>query len=171
MQCKGKGKAKRKYRPLLRIKAMKLTARQVQDSVAWLLKENCGCCHFKVCDTKLWEVDAVIGWHKTEKDDPNSSRNTEVYVIAWKIGMQSFNNGMQCDMDIDFQLPWNEDGDCIGGETEICGEHDKGITFKAASAIAKDIRAEAKRIARIQKELERDNEGSGKAVREFASVW
>ena len=133
---------------------MKLFAKQVQDSVAWLLEKQCGCCHFKVCDTALYEVDAVIGWHDIG----------DGYVVAWKIGLQSFNNAMQCDMDIDFLLPWNEEGDCIGGATEICGEHDKGITLKAAAAIAREIRAEAKQIARIQKELERDNEGSGKAA-------
>ena len=134
---------------------MKLTAKQVQDSVAWLLKNQCGCCHFKVCDTKLFEVDAVIGWHQA--DD-------ESYVVAWKIGIQSFNNGMQCDMDWDFQLPWTEEGDCIGGETEICGPHDKGINLETSVAIAREIKEEAKRIARIQRELERDNEGSGKAA-------
>ena len=43
-----------------------------------------------------------MGWH----DDG------EGWKIAWKIGIESFNNGMQTDLDIDFLMPWdNESGE------------------------------------------------------------
>lgn len=66
--------------------------------VIWLLQEDMGCCHKKVGNTHTKEIDIVVGWHQTG----------EGWQPAWKIGMQSFANAMQCDMDIDFEMPYDE---------------------------------------------------------------
>lgn len=70
----------------------------LKAQVEWLKAEDCGCYHKRVGDTETKEIDIVVGWHDTG----------DGYQIGWKIGMQSFNNGMQCDMDIDFDMPYDE---------------------------------------------------------------
>lgn len=154
----------------------KVNAKWVRDSVKWLLENECGCCHFRICDTSLKEVDAVIGWHHTDEDDPDTPPKEvvvgdchmwthptrEVWKVAWKIGLQSFNNAMQTDMDLDFEMPWFENGDVWDSLVEICGEHGDVPTLKECQSISKEINREARQVVECQLELEKCNQGSGK---------
>lgn len=74
----------------------KIDGKKVKEFVEWLKKEDMGCCHFRLADTNEYEMDIVVGWHNTG----------DGWEIAWKIGMQTFNNAMQCDMDVDFIMPY-----------------------------------------------------------------
>lgn len=88
----------------------------LKEWVEWLKAESCGCCHVKVGDTLTKEIDIVVGWHNTGDE----------WQPAWKIGMQSFNNGMQCDMDIDFDMPYDETtGEVYDTLQAIEGDMDK----------------------------------------------
>lgn len=81
------------------MKLNKINSETVKGYVAWLKKENMGCCHFNVGDTAHYQMHICVGWHD----------NGDAYEIAWKIGIESFNNAMQCDLDIDFLMPWDEE--------------------------------------------------------------
>lgn len=81
----------------------KVTGKWVKGCYKWLKKEDQGCCHLVFASSELHYVCVVIGWHQYEKDD---------WRIAWKIGQQSFNNRMQTDFDIDFEMPFNTEAYC-----------------------------------------------------------
>lgn len=67
-----------------------------------------GCCHV-VFDTDAENDYCIcVGWHDCggDRNDPNR------YKLAWKVGRQPYNSAMQCDLDIDFEMPYNpETGD------------------------------------------------------------
>jgi hypothetical protein len=50
-----------------------------------------------------------IGWHDYGDN----------CAIAWKIGMESYSNAMQCDLDVDFYMPYDENGNVYDTLTEI----------------------------------------------------
>lgn len=76
----------------------------------WLKDEDQGCCHKVIAETYNYEICIVVGWSKNYNDK---------WSIHWKIGQQSFNNGMQCDFDIDFEMPYYSNGEVIDTLNEI----------------------------------------------------
>ena len=86
------------------------TGKWLKDCVDWLVKTN-GCCYLKFGTDAKNDYCVCVGWHdcgaKGEKGPEDDG-----YRIAWKIGRQSVRNVMQCDLDIDFEMPYNpETGD------------------------------------------------------------
>jgi hypothetical protein len=90
------------------MKLRKIDGKTLRDWVAWLRAEDCGCCHMKLGDTEFHEVDVCVGWHESEEEACGKCK--PVWKVAWKIGWQPFNNGMQTDLDIDFDMPHDESG-------------------------------------------------------------
>jgi len=74
--------------------------RQVYDE---LVEQDCGCAHITFSETANHRVCVCVGWMED---------GTENGCIAWKIGWQTFNNIMQTDLDIDFDMPWNTEAYC-----------------------------------------------------------
>ena len=117
----------------MKTKLPKIDGKILKDWYEWLKAHDCGCCHMKVGDTELHEVDICMGWHEYDEDDGpdepiklgkkivQTMKHKQVWKIAWKIGWQSFNNAMQCDFDLDFDMPWpcNEYGDVYDTVSEI----------------------------------------------------
>ena len=150
-------------------KLNKVTARHIQDDVDWLLDKQCGCCHHFVCNTKKYEIDVAVGWHDRGEGHAEWKDGKQVWVedpdnwtISWKIGMQSFGNAMQTDLDLDFICPWNEDGDVweISGEIWVNGQAEP--TLHDCVGVAKDINAQLRSVVEFQLEMEKWGEGSGK---------
>ena len=79
-------------------KLRKVTGKWLKESYAWLVANDCGCCHVAFGTTANHEVCVCVGWMADGPDE---------HKVAWKIGWQTFNNGMQTDLDIDFDMPWN----------------------------------------------------------------
>lgn len=100
-----------------------------------LMADKCGCRHLEYAvdgnDGQVYSV--CMGWHNAD-DKP---------VIAWKIGRQSSINAMQCDLDIDFEMPYDPES----GEVD-----DTLVTIETEpadwSGVIKDIRTAARRIAK-----------------------
>lgn len=83
----------------------KIDGETLREWAEWLGKRGCGCCYRKVGDTELHEVDVCVGWH--DYCDGPKEEGYANWKICWKIGWQTFDNGMQCDFDVDFDMPWD----------------------------------------------------------------
>lgn len=110
----------------MRTKLPKIDGKTLKGWYEWLKDQDCGCCHMKIGDTELHEVDICMGWHQYEeeetRDEVSGSRHFKpVWKIAWKIGWQGFHNAMQCDLDVDFDMPGpcNEYGDVYDTLSEV----------------------------------------------------
>lgn len=80
----------------------KLTGKTVREWYAWLRKEDQGCCSVWFESTDKYRYCVCMGWHDCG----------DGWKVAWKIGRQTHNNIMQCDFDVDFEMPCNpETGD------------------------------------------------------------
>ena len=89
----------------------KCTGKWLKGCVDWLVKTQGGCCNLTIDGDNKDYYCICVGWHdcgaKGEKGPDDDG-----YRIAWKIGRQSVRNVMQCDLDIDFEMPYNpETGD------------------------------------------------------------
>lgn len=96
-----------------------LTGKVVRDWYDWLKKSEEGCASFYFADTAKYRYCVCMGWHHYDDEivlDKNGAivydskihipKFKPVYKIAWKIGRQTHNNIMQCDFDIDFEMPY-----------------------------------------------------------------
>ena len=94
----------------------KVTGKWLKGSFKWLIKHDCGCCHIPFATTANHEVCVCLGWCDYDKDE---------YRIAWKIGWQTFNNAMQTDLDIDFDMPYNTSAYCdkMNAQLKAKGEY------------------------------------------------
>lgn len=145
------------------MKLPKITGKIVKEHYEWLKANDCGCCRFHLIDTDNYRMHICIGWHdyceghtEVSKDgshplqkwvpDPNSWR------IAWKIGMETFNNEMQCDLDVDFIMPCDDEGDVYDTLSEI-GEPK---TMKEWNAIAAEMNAAAQKVVKWEMDYEKN---------------
>lgn len=149
----------------MRTKLPKIDGKTLKNWYEWLKEQDCGCCHMKIGDTELHEVDVCMGWHQYEEEETRdevsgSRRFKPVWKIAWKIGWQGFRNAMQCDLDVDFDMPGpcNEYGDVYDTLSEV-GELG---TMKDWNSLAAEINKTAvdafKRAVEIDKKAMADAE-------------
>ena len=121
----------------------KIDAKTLKGCVDWLKKEGCGCCHVKVCDTEKREIDICVGWHDFGDD----------WKVCCKIGMQTFNNALQCDLDVDFDMPY----DFITGDVFDTLEEVVCTNLKQYQKLAARMNAQAKEAVKFWKEQEMIN--------------
>ena len=150
-------------------KLPKIDGKTVKDHVEWLKANDCGCCRFHLTDTENYRMHISIGWHdygeghvEMSKDgshplqkwvpDPDSCR------IAWKIGMETFNNAMQCDFDVDFFMPDDGNGNVYDTLQEIEGD---SIDW---DALAAEMNETAEKVYKWQLALEESKKGEGERV-------
>ena len=86
-----------------------VTGKFVKGSVKWLEKEQMGCCSICFASDGTYNYAVCIGWHDLGDD----------WAIAWKIGRQATNNIMQCDFDIDFEMPFSEESGDVDDTQEV----------------------------------------------------
>jgi hypothetical protein len=132
------------------MKLPKINGKTVKEQVEWLKKENCGCYHFHLTDTDNYRMHICIGWH--DLGDGPKEKGYHNWKIAWKIGMETFNNAMQTDLDIDFIMPYDEaTGDVYDTESTI-----KGITtMKGWNALAAEMNKAARETVKWQMDYEK----------------
>ena len=94
----------------------KCTGKWLKGCYRWLVKEDCGCCHLVIGTTAKHNVCVCVGW----TDD-----GTKDGKVAWKIGWQTFDNAMQTDLDIDFDMPWNTKAYCDKMNAKLTKEERK----------------------------------------------
>lgn len=124
-----------------------VTGGWLRDSCAWLVKEQMGCCSICFASDSKYNYVVCVGWH--DLGDGPKEDNYHHWVVAWKIGRQTLDNVMQCDFDVDFDLPYNgETGDVDDTLEEIEVDGRKPVGYKSWSALASHIRKEARRVWR-----------------------
>lgn len=101
-----------------------VTGRWLKGCYKWLVKEDQGCCHIVFGTTAKHNVCVCVGW---TDDGTGSQAEGPHYSVAWKIGWQTFNNAMQTDLDLDFDMPWNTKAYCdkMNAELKAKGEYSK----------------------------------------------
>ena len=83
-----------------------LTGKMVKGWYAWLRKQDMGCCSVWFGSTDKYRYCVCMGWHDYG-DDPDEERGfKDGFRVAWKIGRQTHNSIMQCDLDVDFEMPY-----------------------------------------------------------------
>ena len=134
-------------------KLKEVTGKFVRESYDYLTKEQMGCCSICFAQDRKYDYAVCIGWH--DCGDGPKEDNYRHWVIAWKIGRQTHNSAMQCDLDIDFEMPYNEEyGDVDDTLETIEAIGGKPIGYISWDSLAKFIRTTAKRVWNDWKEVE-----------------
>ena len=152
---------------------MKLTGRLVKKWYHWLYTEGDGCCSICFDSTGKYDYVVCMGWHHYDDEmvlDKNGNpvqgehgiKYRPVWKIAWKIGRQTRNNAMQCDFDVDFEMPYDEAGDVDDTletvECAVLANRRRGLPYSAPqgyrswNALAARMRGQARRVFRDWKE-------------------
>ena len=124
------------------MKTKKITGKTVAEFVKWLKEEDSGCCHFNVFNTEKYLMHICVGWHDTG----------DGWKIYWKIGMETYQNAMQCDFDVDFIMPYDEEGNVYDTCTEIVEDE---IDW---DVLAEEMNTTAEAVVKYQLELEGETE-------------
>ena len=127
-----------------------VTGKFARSSVKWLHARQMGCCSICFATDDRYNYSVCIGWHD----------GGHGWEVAWKIGRQALNNVMQCDLDVDFDMPGpcNKYGDAYDTLSEVgefktmkdwnslAGEINKAArdAFKRAVEIDEKVMADAK---------------------------
>lgn len=104
---------------------MNVTGRELKKWWEWLAREQAGCCSVNFASTEKYRYCVCMGWQSgygpasDEKWYGKDGRPRPAFCppvtpgevnagwrICWKIGRQTHNNIMQCDYDIDFEMPY-----------------------------------------------------------------
>lgn len=132
------------------MKLPKINGKTVKEQFEWLKKENCGCYHFHLTDTDNYRMHICIGWH--DLGDGPKENGYHNWKIAWKIGMETFNNAMQTDLDIDFIMPYDEKtGDVYDTESIMVDM----TTMKGWNSLAAEMNRTAKEVVKWQIDYEK----------------
>ena len=139
-----------------RRKIAECTGAWLKGCVDWLVKTQGGCCHLKFdTDTKN-DYCVCIGWHDYTGDPKDGDSR---YKLAWKIGRQSIRNVMQCDFDIDFEMPYNpETGDVDDTLETIEVVDGRPVGYRSWADLAAHMRKVARRVWREWAEEEDNND-------------
>ena len=160
-----------------------VTGKWLKGCYKWLVKEDSGCCHVVFGTTAKHNVCVCVGW---TDDGTGSQAEGPHYSVAWKIGWQTFNNAMQTDLDLDFDMPWNTKAYCdkmnakltkeerkrgvryVEGDvydTEEIIELKEGRTtpqgYRDWNALAAFVRKTAREVLAYAKEVDPAEEGEG----------
>lgn len=121
---------------------------------AWLRENGCGCCSLQFADTDMYRYFVCMGWHDMGEGG---------WSICWKIGRQTRNSAMQCDLDLDFEMPFvtegmaKADGSLVEGDVddtlEVVGNP---VDSRGWDALAADMRKEARRVFGKWSKMERE---------------
>lgn len=132
-----------------------VTGKFVKESVDWLEKEQTGCCSICFATDNTYNYAVCIGWHNL--DDGPKEKNYQHWMVAWKIGRQTTNNIMQCDFEVDFDLPYNDDTGDIDDTLETIEIVDgKPVGYRSWADLAAYMRKTARRVWNDWKEVSDD---------------
>jgi len=102
---------------------------QLPDAIKELQKLKCGCYHWHLDiddDENDWAI--VLGWQDGYGEDPNDPCEDEGWHLCMKVAFQSKRSIMQCDYDVDWMMPYNEEtGEVDNMEVTIYQDDDFSI--------------------------------------------
>ena len=124
-----------------------VTGKFARSSVKWLHARQMGCCSICFATDDRYNYSVCIGWHD----------GGHGWEVAWKIGRQALNNVMQCDFDVDFEMPYSDESGDVDDtlETiEVVGG--KPVGYRSWAELASRMRREARRVWRDWNEVSND---------------
>lgn len=104
------------------------TLNELLEDIQWLNQQKCGCCYHTVDTTDGGtKLAIVVGWSDGFEEAKEGTPNADgTWRICAKVAYQHANNAMQCDFDIDWAMPYNQDtGDVDDTTTEVSGTADE----------------------------------------------
>ena len=121
-----------------------VTGKFARSSVKWLHARQMGCCSICFATDDRYNYSVCIGWHD----------GGHGWEVAWKIGRQTTNNIMQCDFDVDFEMPYSdESGDVDDTLETIEVVKGKPVGYRSWAELASRMRDEARRVWHDWKEV------------------
>lgn len=128
----------------------RLNGKVVKSWWDWLVETQYGCCSLEYESDDRHRYCVCMGWHDYDREG--------CWKIAWKIGRQSRRNIMQCDFDVDFEMPYVEATGDVDDTLVVLGSPEKVKVDETVSVlksppiewdeVAKDMKREARRIAK-----------------------
>ena len=114
-----------------------VTGKFARSSVKWLHARQMGCCSICFATDDRYNYSVCIGWHD----------GGHGWEVAWKTGRQTTNNIMQCDFDVDFEMPYSdESGDVDDTLETIEVVKGKPVGYRSWAELASRMRDEARRV-------------------------
>ena len=132
----------------------------------WLVREQAGCCSIPFASTDKYRYFVCMGWQSGYGPASNEKwygkdgrprpafcppvapgREKDGWRICWKISRQTHNSIMQCDYDIDFEMPYvtaamaKADQELVEGDVDDTNED---IVLKWGKVVAKGRGGRAK---------------------------
>ena len=100
-----------------------ITIEELRSDITWLEDNKVGCCYHKVAETEGGTILAiVVGWHDGYEKAPVGTPCADgSWRICAKIAYQHSNNAMQSDFDLDWLMPYGDNGDCDDTTCEVVG--------------------------------------------------
>lgn len=86
-----------------------ITVEKIKESINWLINEHEGCCHYYLDTIDNNNYAIVIGWEDGYDEDSDDPCAYGTYRIAAKVAYQPSNSIMQCDYEIDWTMPYDEE--------------------------------------------------------------
>ena len=103
-----------------------VTGKMLKEWYEWLVHQQAGCCSVHFASTEKYRYCVCMGWqqgygpafeeqwldedgkkwHPAFCPPVDPKEEADGWRICWKIGRQTHNNIMQCDYDIDFEMPY-----------------------------------------------------------------
>lgn len=102
-----------------------VTGKTLRGWWEWLVREQAGCCSVHFASTEKYRYCVCMGWQSgygPASDEKWRGKDgklrqafcppvypeeaAEGWRICWKIGRQTHNNVLQCDYDVDFEMPY-----------------------------------------------------------------
>ena len=136
-----------------------VTGKMLKDWWEWLVREQMGCCSVNFASTEKYRYCVCMGWrsgfgpaseerwrgkdgklHQAFCPPVDPKEADEGWRICWKIGRQTHNNIMQCDYDIDFEMPYvtaymaASDAELVEGNVD---DTDEDIVLKWGKVVTK----------------------------------
>ena len=126
----------------------------VRSAVEWLLDEQTGCSSICFATDSKYDYAVCVGWHQAGPErianGDGTFRNApgdDGWRVAWKIGRQTPNNVMQCDFDIDFEMPYSLESGDVDDTVEVIEVKDgKPVGYKSWNELATTMRKTARRV-------------------------
>lgn len=120
-----------------------ITGDAVRKAHATLWAEGDGCWAVCFATDSKYNYAVCIGWHDTG----------DGWMVAWKIGRQTTNNVMQCDFDVDFEMPYDPETGDVDDTLDVIDPENGGFNAETWDSYAKRIREEASRVWERWKEV------------------
>lgn len=126
-----------------------------------LVKETCGCCSWYYDGDRDDNYYVCMGWHDTG-DLPRGQ-----WEIAVKIGRQPRRAMMTSDFDVDFEMPYDENGEIddtfqsVAAEAVADDPCGRPAGYASWDELAEWLRKEALRVFNIYRKEDEDNEDQG----------